>query len=63
LSCAQDMVVSPYRKVETAASIVVRVSVKVLVSRGLGGLKNTRITERTQRFILVRANQCPMSSS
>jgi hypothetical protein len=24
-----------------------------------GGLKNTRITEGMQRFILVRANQCP----
>jgi dolichyl-phosphate-mannose--protein O-mannosyl transferase len=32
-------------------------------SGGSVGLKNTRITEGTQRFILVRANWCPTSSS
>ena len=41
------------RGVGTAASIVVRVGVRVRVSGGSGGLKNTRIIERTQRFILV----------
>ena len=40
------------RGVETMTSIVVRVGVRVRVSGGLGGLKNTRIIERTQRFIL-----------
>jgi len=45
--------------VGTVASIVVRVSVRVRVSGGSGGLQNIRITERTQRFILVRADRCP----
>ena len=36
------------------ASIVVRGSVRVRVFDGSGGLKNTRITEGMQRFILVR---------
>jgi hypothetical protein len=49
--------------VETVASIVVRVSVRVRVYDGSGGLKNTRITERTQQFILVQADRCPTSSS
>jgi hypothetical protein len=51
------------RGVGTMASIIVRVSVRVRVSGGLGGLKNMRITERTQRFILVWADRCPTSSS
>ena len=34
--------------VRTTTSIVVRVDVRVRVSGGSGGLKNTRITERTQ---------------
>jgi hypothetical protein len=38
-------------RVETAASIVVRVGVRVLVSGGSGLLQNTRITERMQWFI------------
>ena len=37
------------------ASIAVRGSVRVCVSGGSGGLKNTRIIEETQRFILVWA--------
>jgi hypothetical protein len=45
-----------YRGVRVMASIVVRVGVRVRVSGGSGRLKNIRITERTQRFILVRAN-------
>jgi hypothetical protein len=36
------------RGVGPAASIVVRVGVKVQVSGGTTGLKNTRITKRTQ---------------
>ena len=48
-----------YRRVKTMASIVIRVGVRVHVSGGSGGFKNTRITERTQRFILVRADRCP----
>jgi hypothetical protein len=36
-----------YNGVETVASIVVRVGVRVWVSGGLGELKNTRIKERT----------------
>ena len=43
------------REVKTAASIVVRGSVRVRVSGGSGGLKNTRMIEGMQRFILVRA--------
>jgi hypothetical protein len=43
------------RGVKTAASIHVFGS--------SGGLKNTRITEGTQRFILVQADRCPTSSS
>ena len=38
------------RGVGTAASIVVRIGVRVRISGGSGGLKNTRITERTQRL-------------
>ena len=41
--------------VETMASIVIRCGVIVRVSGGSGGLKNTRITEGTQLFILVQA--------
>ena len=44
-----------WRRVETVASIVVHGSVIVHVSGGSGGLKNTRITEGTQQFILVWA--------
>jgi hypothetical protein len=51
------------RGVKTAASIVVRGSVRVHVFGSSGGLKNTRITEGTQRFILVQADRCPTSSS
>jgi hypothetical protein len=51
------------RGVQTAASIVVRVGVRVRVSGGSGGLRNKRITEGMQRFILARADRCPMSSS
>jgi hypothetical protein len=43
------------RWVRTAASIVVRVGIRVQVSGSSGGLKNTRIIERTQWFILIRA--------
>ena len=42
-----------YRGVETVASIIVRGGVRVRVFGGSGGLKNTRITERTQWFILI----------
>jgi hypothetical protein len=55
--------VSICRGVETASIIVVRGSVRVRASGGSGGLKNTRITEGTQRFILVQADRCPMTSS
>jgi predicted ATPase len=43
-----------YHRVKTATSIAVHGSVRVHVSSGSGGLCNTRITERMQRFILVR---------
>ena len=56
-------VVAMCRGVGTAASIVVRVNVRVRAFGGSGGLKNTRIIKGTQRFILVQANRCPMSSS
>jgi hypothetical protein len=49
--------------VETAASIVSCGSVRVRVSGGSSGLKNIRITERTQRFILVGPDWCPTSSN
>ena len=49
--------------VKTVASIVVRGSVRMRVSGGLGGLKNTRIIEEAQWFILVWANRYPTSSS
>jgi hypothetical protein len=49
--------------VETMASIVVRGGVRVCVFGGSGGLKNTRITEGMQWFILVWVNRCPTSSS
>ena len=49
--------------VKTVASIVVRGSVRVRVSGGSGGFNNTRITEGMQWFILIRADQCPTSSS
>jgi hypothetical protein len=55
--------VSIYRGVETASIIVVRGSVRVHASGGSGGLKNTRITEGTQRFILVQADRCPTTSN
>jgi hypothetical protein len=51
------------RGVGTAVSIVVRGGVRVRVSGDSSGLKNTRIIERMQRFILVRANQCSTSGS
>jgi hypothetical protein len=51
------------RGVRTTGSVVVLVGVRVRVFSGSGGLKNIRITKRTQWFILVQANQCPMSSS
>jgi hypothetical protein len=41
--------------VKTTTSIVVHGSVRVHVSGGSGGLKNTRITKGMQQFILVRA--------
>jgi hypothetical protein len=44
------------RRVKTMASIVVRISVRLHISSGSGGLKNTRITEGTQQFILVQAD-------
>jgi hypothetical protein len=55
--------ITHYRGVGTAASIVIRVGVRVGFSGGSGGLKNTRIIEMMQPFILVWANRCPMSRS
>ena len=40
--------VGAYHGVRTAVSIIVQVGVRVRVSGGSDGLKNTRITERTQ---------------
>jgi hypothetical protein len=51
------------RGVGTTANIVALVGVRVCVSGGSGGLKNTRSIEGTQQFILVRADRCPTSSS
>jgi hypothetical protein len=41
-----DVEEADYHGVRIVACIVVRVSVRVWVSSGLGGLKNTRITQR-----------------
>jgi hypothetical protein len=45
--------VSICRGVKTVANIVVRGSVRVCAFGNSGGLKNTRITEGMQWFILV----------
>jgi hypothetical protein len=45
-----------YHRVETTASMLFELVSGVCVSGGLGGLKNTRIIERMQRFILVQAD-------
>ena len=49
--------------IKTVASIVVLVGVRVCASSGSGGLRNTRIIEGTQWFILLWADRCPTSSS
>jgi hypothetical protein len=61
--CPSPPLGTPCHRVRIMASIVVRVGVRVRVSGGSGGLKNTRITEMTQQFILVWDNRCPTSSS
>ena len=52
-----------YHGVKTVASMLFESVSEYGVSGGSGGLRNTRITQRRQRFILVQANSVPTSSS
>jgi hypothetical protein len=51
----QEFSVAECHGVKTTSSIVCSSGVRVHVFGGLGGLKNTRFTEETQWFILIRA--------